>query len=244
VLRFSTSLGAILLLASSVAHADDNAEASRLFREAMAHYDLGNYDRAIASFKSAYQLTSAPELLFNIAQAYRRKGPAGCKDALEYFETYERTREDKSRGVDVQPMIAEMQRCARQEEARPPPLPTPAPPPPAETQKPAPPVESAPSRRSPLGPILTVAGGGALVAAGAIALWSISWEDDCQPRCSFELRDRLRTRGYVGYALVGTGAAGVLGGALWWFLQGPRGDRSTAWIAPAIGGLELRGRFE
>src|SRR5262249_1937161 len=156
------------------------------FREAMADYDSGNYDRAIESFKAAHRLTRAPELLFNIAQAYRRKGPAGCKDALDFFESYERQRGGKSRGIDVQPMIADMRRCTppREERADRVEAPTesvtePTGPPPAEAPKRAAPTaqEATAARPSRLGPVLAFASSGALLAAGALALWSISWDD-------------------------------------------------------------------
>jgi tetratricopeptide (TPR) repeat protein len=245
VRRFATNLAALVLLTCAPAQADDKAEATRLFREAMAEYDRENYDQAIESFKAAYRLTRAPELLFNIAQAYRRKGPVGCKDALDYFESYERARDDKSRGIDVEPMIAEMKRCTQsQNDAARAAAPTASPP--AEGPRPTPPAPettSAPTQPSRLGPVLALAGGGALTAAGGIALWSIAWDNDCEPRCSFELRDRLRTRSYVGYALVGVGLAAALAGGVWWILQGT-GNGQRAWLAPAYGGLAFSSSFQ
>src|SRR4051812_18272354 len=49
------------------------AEAKRLTRQALLHYDLGEWDKAIAEFKRAYELSEAPTLLFNLAQAHRKK---------------------------------------------------------------------------------------------------------------------------------------------------------------------------
>ena len=37
-----------------------NSQAKRLFAEGKTHYDLAEYDPAIASFRQAYALTSAP----------------------------------------------------------------------------------------------------------------------------------------------------------------------------------------
>jgi tetratricopeptide (TPR) repeat protein len=61
-----------------------NHEAARqLFEEGQASYALGEYDQAIARFRQAYELTHAPGLLFNIAQAHRLQG--SCRRALDVY---------------------------------------------------------------------------------------------------------------------------------------------------------------
>jgi hypothetical protein len=43
------------------------------------HFELAEYDAAIADFKEAYRIGDAPGYLYNIAQAYRLKGD--CRNA-------------------------------------------------------------------------------------------------------------------------------------------------------------------
>jgi tetratricopeptide (TPR) repeat protein len=87
------------VFAASVARADDGpadvAEATRkdadnearaLFARGQIHYSLGEYEQAIGQFRRAYELTSAPGLLFNIAQAHRLNGD--CKQALEVYRHF------------------------------------------------------------------------------------------------------------------------------------------------------------
>ncbi len=50
---------------------DDEREARIRFERGMAEYRVRNFDAAIDQFKSAYQLTREPALLFNLGQASR-----------------------------------------------------------------------------------------------------------------------------------------------------------------------------
>ncbi len=43
-------------------------EATKQFNEAEAHFKLGDYDKALESYKAAYVLSQEPLLLFNIGQ--------------------------------------------------------------------------------------------------------------------------------------------------------------------------------
>jgi tetratricopeptide (TPR) repeat protein len=61
------------------------AEARRHFVQGRELLDAGLYAEAIAEFETALSLKPSPELLFNIAQAYRLKG-----DAKQALETYKR----------------------------------------------------------------------------------------------------------------------------------------------------------
>ncbi|HXI61008.1 MAG TPA: tetratricopeptide repeat protein [Polyangia bacterium] len=99
----SSALVALLLLAGTpAARANDEAsaaakgsqstdpdglpEARRLFREGQFLYDLGDYAASIDRFRKAYQLTKAPALLFNLAQANRLSG--NCARALNLYRTF------------------------------------------------------------------------------------------------------------------------------------------------------------
>lgn len=61
-------------------------EARHLFAEGQIRYSLGEYEAAIAAFRRAYELSSAPGLLFNIAQAHRLNGQ--CRQALEIYRHF------------------------------------------------------------------------------------------------------------------------------------------------------------
>jgi tetratricopeptide (TPR) repeat protein len=69
------------------------AEARRHFQQGRELLDAGSYVEAIAEFETALSLKPSPELLFNIAQAYRLKG-----DAKQALETYKRFIEVSPRG--------------------------------------------------------------------------------------------------------------------------------------------------
>jgi tetratricopeptide (TPR) repeat protein len=69
------------------------AEARRHFQQGRQLLDAGSYAEAIAEFETALSLKPSPELLFNIAQAYRLKG-----DAKQALETYKRFIEINPRG--------------------------------------------------------------------------------------------------------------------------------------------------
>src|SRR5262245_49262547 len=68
------------------------ADAEALYATGVRQYNVGEYDAAIDAFKRAYLISSEPSLLYNIAQAYRKKGPSGCKRALEFYRGYLRAR--------------------------------------------------------------------------------------------------------------------------------------------------------
>src|SRR5262245_31930482 len=67
---------------------EKNRQARALYAEGVKQYNLQNYDQAIAAFKQSYLLSENPPLLYNIAQAYRQKGPPGCASALGFYQGY------------------------------------------------------------------------------------------------------------------------------------------------------------
>lgn len=82
---------ALALVASSAAARAETAdeappEARRLVARAQVHYDLGEYDRAIAAYREAYRLHPSPGLLYNLGQAYRLAGD--CVAATTMYRNY------------------------------------------------------------------------------------------------------------------------------------------------------------
>ena len=84
-------------------------EARDLYKRGMTHYELGEFDVAIEEFKRAYALTSAPGLLFNIAQVYRMKKDP--EQAVYFYRTYLRLVPDAPNRADVESLLAENQKA-------------------------------------------------------------------------------------------------------------------------------------
>ena len=88
-------LFALALACPLVAHAQpktpsaaDNQAAVQHWEKARRAYSFGNYDIAIAEYQAAFDLTGAPEYIFNIAQTQRAKGdkPAAVASYRRYLE--------------------------------------------------------------------------------------------------------------------------------------------------------------
>ena len=143
-MRRTTALFVVLLglghVAGAQPAADDRAttdEAARLYDEGKRHFDIGDYAQAIASWKQAYLRSSAPLLLFNIAQAYRLSN--NCAQANRFYLNYRRSEQHPNNQAELDKAMA---RCAGVEPATgdtaEPPAPTPSTPAPAPTGAPAP----------------------------------------------------------------------------------------------------------
>jgi len=97
------------------AQTDDQkrAEAKALYEQGLSHYNLGEFDQAIASFRKSYELTQAPGLLFNIAQAFRLK--KDYEQATYFYTTYLRLQPDAANRADVEARLAEMQQTIEEQ---------------------------------------------------------------------------------------------------------------------------------
>jgi len=87
-LLVSASLMLGLALHVRVARGDDAAtqEAREHFRKGRQFFDVGRWDEAASEFEKAYAIRSDPTFLFNMAQAYRRKGDT--KRAIDLYKNY------------------------------------------------------------------------------------------------------------------------------------------------------------
>jgi tetratricopeptide (TPR) repeat protein len=79
------------------------------YERGLAKYNLAEFDAAIVEFKQSYELSKAPRLLFNIAQAYRLK--KDYESALYFYSTYLRADPNPPNLSDVNDKIDEMQRA-------------------------------------------------------------------------------------------------------------------------------------
>src|SRR3954468_960022 len=79
------------------------------YERGLAKYNLAEFDAAIVEFKQSYELSKAPRLLFNIAQAYRLK--KDYESALYFYNTYLRADPNPPNLDDVDAKIDEMKRA-------------------------------------------------------------------------------------------------------------------------------------
>ena len=88
VLGLLASVVLVSGILSAEAHAADPAseEARKHFQIGQDFFDVGRWDEAAAEFERAYALRKDPTLLYNMAQAYRRKGDA--KRAIDLYKNY------------------------------------------------------------------------------------------------------------------------------------------------------------
>lgn len=130
--------------------ADDPAaaEARRHYEEGTKAFNLGEFPRAIAEFKAAYNAKDDPSLLYNIAQSFRLQGDAA--QAIFFYRSYLRNmpttpnrREVEGRIRTLEKQLEDQKKADQKMEAAPVPVLTPPPSvaaPPAAAQ-PAPAVE-------------------------------------------------------------------------------------------------------
>lgn len=219
-------LGALVLcLSLSAAAADTREEREALvhYEEGIKRYNLAQYDLAIESFQAAYLRTKAPELLYNIAQAYRLKG--ACTPSLQFYRNYLRTAPPGAKRASVETAIHDMGKCAA-EEASAPAVKGPDAAPvivsvPMIVQAPPAPLEV---RTTWVLPVF-VGGGVALAGVGTgLMLWTKVDADalraiGCAPSCDTNAVNALRTRQTFGVALIAVGAVAAVTGLVWWFFS-------------------------
>jgi tetratricopeptide (TPR) repeat protein len=254
-LFFAIALAATLFVGTR-AHADppaqENERAVAFYESGVKHYNLAEYTEAIEDFKQAYLLNSAPELLFNIAQAYRLKGPGNCRLATQFYRNYLRADPKSRKRASVEDAITDLESCTR---AEPLPPPTPEPPPaapslpPNAVAKPEPSQEerTTPPPRSVLPPVLVAAGGAVAATGGVLFVWSklrysAIQSSGCAPACDPARTEAPKAAELIGGILFGVGAATILSGIAVWTFGSTNGKRA-AWIAPAGRGVAAGLRF-
>jgi len=256
----------VLLIAVCVhaewAMADDDGTDERvaqLYQDGRTHYDLGEYEQAIAAFKEAYRLAEAPGFLFNIAQAHRLAGD--CAAAERFYRSYLRYQPDAENRGDIEARIEEMERCHRErgaeiEGTKAPVLTVPRPRDSAAEK----PVGRAAQVDAETTPMRTVAfaslvAGGLTLAGGGVFYYRSSrdatalekrrtaggeWtQDDADLEDSYGRQRGIAIGGLaVGAALVATG-----GGLLWNSDRAPRARRVSLALTGAGPGLEAAWTF-
>jgi tetratricopeptide (TPR) repeat protein len=100
-------LGLLTIATPALAAPPDTARAQELYRKGMARYNLGDFDAAIEAFKQAYELSEAPGLLFNLAQASRLAGRP--RQALHFYKSYLRMWPEAPNREDAELRIRELE---------------------------------------------------------------------------------------------------------------------------------------
>ena len=72
------------------------------------HYDLAEFDEALASFKDAYRARTDPAFLFNIAQCLRKLGR--LDEASTFYRTYMRRAPDAANRAEVERHLEDIER--------------------------------------------------------------------------------------------------------------------------------------
>jgi tetratricopeptide (TPR) repeat protein len=191
-------------------------QAREHYERGLAKYNLADFDAAIAEFKQSYELSKAPRLLFNLAQAHRLK--KDYESALYFYNSYLRADPNPPNLTDVENRIDEMKRALDEQRKQPP---IDKQPPPGKPVH----VDRGPSKRTlkimgltvgTLGLVAAGVGGGMLGLASADSTklkrvisngWTWSSADDA----IYREGDRAQT---AGIALVSVGGALVLAGGV------------------------------
>lgn len=115
VSRLLLALSLAAMLGPEPARAqDDVARARTLFAEGQAAYDAGRFEEAAQKMKAAYELTSAPDLAFNVGRVYERMSE--YREAIRFFRLYlRRGSPDDATRADVERRIAALEAAERRQ---------------------------------------------------------------------------------------------------------------------------------
>jgi tetratricopeptide (TPR) repeat protein len=249
----------ILCLLCGSAAAQESPKATMMkarvqYFAAEAAYKAGEWDKAIAGYQAAFDLSKRPLLLYNVAQAWRRKAETtgASEDRRQALAAYERYVDADPSGKaagDARARIDELRRASEPPPAPiPEPKPEPQPAPPAAVvpeAAPAPMVDDAnPSRTWRIAGITTGAVGVVLVAGGVyfgLQAKSKSDELDALQRGDMwnqDLYDSGKAAERNMYIFFSAGAAAIVTGAVFYFVVGKAPPVETA-IVPTTGGAGL-----
>jgi tetratricopeptide (TPR) repeat protein len=230
-----------LVVGAGVGHAaaqgSHNEQQARIYFEAgRLHYDQGRFDEAAREFTLAYELSGNPALLYNIFLAHR--DATRLEQAVEALEGYLDKVPDQPNRAGLQARLKAMKAKLEAERSGSPAGPAvaadpatpvaPADPLPAPAHGADPePVDAPPARSGgvPMGAVVTMAAGGALVLGAVITgVMAKSAESDFHEGCPTRTgcdpalestRDKARRLGLITDVLWITGAVAAVGGLVW-----------------------------
>ncbi len=171
-MRSMIALALVTLLTGAATAADLTDAAREHYERGLAKYNLADFDAAIDEFKQSYELSKAPRLLFNIAQAYRLK--KDWERALYFYDTYLRNDPKAPNRPDVESRVDEMRKKLDEDAQAKPPPPVVKPPPPVVV---APPPPRGPSPRTLIATGIGLSGAGLVLAGVAGGLLGLASSD-------------------------------------------------------------------
>ncbi|HZS39880.1 MAG TPA: tetratricopeptide repeat protein [Polyangia bacterium] len=206
-----------LLAVAGTARAENPARAKVAYKEGLLQYNLGEYEKALDKFKTAYLELPDPAFLFNIAQCQRQLGQYAAASKSYRAFLRETPNPPPRMREDVTRLIAEMDEAVRDSRAHAPPTgtqpphdegtnttttttttappppdttttTTTAPPPPTTVVVAAPPPPPRPWYKNVAGISLT--GGGVVVAVIGAGLLGKAGADDSSARNALTLPDQ------------------------------------------------------
>lgn len=222
--------------------AEDEAareQALSLFEESREHYEAGRFDVAAALLRRAYDLHAAPALLYNLGRALENSGDSE-RAARAYEQYLEQAREasEVPEGAPALEVVRARLDALRAELAEEEPRATE----PGDER-------TGETARTLTGPVVTLASGGALLAAGlglGLAARSRNGEaaDGADMATRAELRDEAEGLALGANILFAIGGAAATAGLVWWLVGGDA-DAEDPSVEAAVGpaGLLVRGRF-
>ena len=105
------ALPALLAFTPGVAHGqgggDDAVAAKAHYATGVRHFDLSEFDEALAEFKEAYRNKPDPVFLYNIGQCHRKLGHTD--EAITFYQSYLRRAPEAKNREEVERRIAELQ---------------------------------------------------------------------------------------------------------------------------------------
>jgi tetratricopeptide (TPR) repeat protein len=243
------------------------AAAKGAFQAGNASFNEADYARAIDYWEDAYRRDcTANPLLLNLARAYELAGRK--RQAVVALETFLAREPNSAEKDQINRRVEVLKKKIAEEDAAaavtPPPAITPPPIGPATAPSTQPQAVSH-AKRSP-GPVVLMAGGGAIAIVGTLlALSNKKKVDDAAAQCPNGNRDACpvaiakkgndaRSALNVSVGIAIGGAVVAVGGVVWWVIDGSRVDRAnnqgtlkhpllTPMIAPRLAGLSLSGAF-
>jgi hypothetical protein len=207
--------GAPALAQTPAPSADEQAHV--LFLNGQRLYDEGRYEEAVQAFKTAYELSKRPLMLFNMANAYERLGQ--LEQAIDVLNQYRVYADPSEQDVLLARVQTIERRLAAQRTAVPVPVPAPAPVP-GPVPRPTPTGPTV-QRRSPAPWVLAVGGGAVALAGTGVAAYTWSSSRDLLASGDEQGWQTLRPVNNAGVIGAFTGGAVCAVGLTWAGLRGP-----------------------
>jgi tetratricopeptide (TPR) repeat protein len=221
--------------------ADSRAKAAAHFKQGQAFFQRGDYDRALAEYQAAFELSAEPLLVFNIALCHDRANRP--EQALADFQRYlaqapngpvaDEARDDVARLTPIVDKLVADREAARAAEVKPPPDVTAT----RQVVPPRPPAQ--PSRV----PRYVMVAGGVAVLIGATA-HVLAWRtrdrlvSASDPDAYFSDRDTLGLERGVAIGGYAVGAATIATGLVLGLVMRPRGGLEVS-VSPTSGGAAV-----